>query len=450
MSAVLVTAFLVAGLAAPLAGDAVDGDSGDGELATQDAESPQAPRRLLVVDLDDLGWEFLNESEIEEFTALDEAARTYRNFHTAPLCSPTRSLMQMGAFGSHPDLLLGGLIREQGTFEMPTEGPLEPLAKVVSSSGRRTAKVGKWHLAPYTVSDHPNRAGWQDYVGVMGNTGGDAPFFRWAETKNGVVTRGRTGYLTTAETDQALEFVERDVDLISVSYHAIHDPYHAPPKELVGELDESGETILARAMLRALGRELARLTERALERGYTIVVFSDNGALEVLGGAKGSLGQYGTLVPLWVLGPGVEPGEDRSLVGAVDLYRTILEFFAIEASPTRGPDSVSFLGTWKGEPGARELLFFERFDKNGVDPRLTPDRWGRAVRDERYLLMLTPHKPHQRLFDLDPRGRWGNLLRGKLAKEEQPHFERLRDELFRISRVPWPQAAPTTPDDEND
>ena len=412
------------------------------------AQEPEPERRrLLVIDVDDLGWEFYRANRTPSWKRATAGARTYVHFHAAPLCSPTRSLMQLGAYGSHPDHQLTGLIPEDGSFAMPTDGPLEPLAKVVGQAGFTTAKVGKWHLSSIRDREHPLEAGWQQYVGVMGNPGGDRPYFRWRETRNGRDAGPEEGYLTTAETEHALALVQTGVDLISVSYHAVHDPFHSPPSELLDDLSDSEDPPAdpklrqAIAMFTALGHELERLVSSARQANYAVILFSDNGALALLDGHKGSVTDEGTRVPLWVLGHDVVSGESKALVGAVDLYRTILDYFGVEAGPTRGPDSISFLPTWSGQPGKRKTLFLERFDRNGVDPRTEPERWWRAVRNERYLLLVTPGKQRERMLDLRPRGRWGNLLRGKRTVEEERQYQALRAELFKLT-VPRASVAP--------
>lgn len=382
-------------------------------------------KRLLIVDIDDLGWEFLLENPFPFFQLLETEARTYDAFYASPLCTPTRSMMQLGAYGSHPAHLCTGLIDQKTTYSMPTDGPLEPLAQVISKAGLSTAKVGKWHLSPYLDSEHPNRAGWQHYSGVPGNPSGIKPYFRSRWVTDGVVHKGKLGYLTTLETDRAIEFLEKDTNLVSVSYHAVHDPYHEPPAELHSVESFETDTDRARAMLEALTNELDRLVRVARARDYTVLLFSDNGSLALLGGGKGSLTDEGTRVPLWALGAGITPGHDASLVGVVDLYATTLAYFEIEAGPTRGPDSISFLPTWSGADGQRKLVYLERFDDNGTDPRTQPERWSQAVRDRDYLYVRAVAGPRERLIDLSPDGPAGNLLLHTLEPKERSHYERL-------------------------
>lgn len=360
-----------------------------------------APPRVLIVDLDDLGPELIGSTPTPTLDRIVAEGRRFVNFYTAPLCTPTRLRMNLGAYGSHPDVLIARTIRRSSELGMPV-APLEPLAGVLSAAGYSTAKVGKWHLCPVSDATHPNRAGWQHYAGVLDNVGADSGYVRISKVVDGETSELEVDYLTTDETDDAIRVLRKGVDLVSVSYHAIHRPYHVPPRELYDGPRPDTPLDRARAMLIALDRELGRLLEVALEQRYTVLLFTDNGTSMMIDGDKGEVSESAVRMPLFAVGAGVVPGTDDSLVGVEDVYATVLELFGVPGGPRRGPHSISFAPQLAGRPNpeARRWLYTEVWAPNGVDPRSgeLEKPWLRAIRDERYKLV---RDGGERLYDLE-------------------------------------------------
>ncbi|MEM1451298.1 MAG: sulfatase-like hydrolase/transferase [Planctomycetota bacterium] len=365
--------------------------------------APQAPTRVLVVDLDDVGYDLLADTPTTTLDWIAAHGRMFTSFVTAPQCTPTRAMMHLGAYPSHPDVLMGGALLATSSFEMPT-APLVPLGTLVASAGRTTAKVGKWHLGSRTSLDHPGRCGWQHYAGVISNLDGpDERYRRFLKVVNGTTLGVVDRYLTTDETDDAIACVRAEYDLVSLSYHAPHRPWHDPPAHLHSVSPLLGNRDRARAMLQACDRELGRLLREALPRGYTVLVFCDNGTAMPIGGEKGTVREGGVVVPLWAIGPGVAPGVDDARIGAVDLYATIAELLGVPAGgATRGPHSASFARALAGGPLERRWAYTEKFQLTGQDPRTSGATWVRAVRGERYKLHASGVAPQfaMALYDL--------------------------------------------------
>lgn len=374
-------------------------------------------RRILLVDLDDVGHDTVASAHTPTLDELTETGRFYPTLVTAPTCSPSRAMFNTGARCSHPGVLFGRVIRAKykgkQAYKLPSE-PLIPLAKLVADSGRKTAKIGKWHLAQATETDHPHECGWQEYRGVMPNLKvGKSSYHSFSQTVNGATETSEGRYLTTVETDDAIDALRRGVDLVSVSYHAPHKPWHRPPAELLGEKSRAipmdanlAEPDLTSLMLEACDHELGRLIAEAEKAGYLVFVFGDNGGQDTTReiGGKGSFLDSGIVVPLWVKGPGVAPGVDQSVVSMVDFYGTVAELFGIERSrKTQGPHSVSFARTLGGEePHAREWAYCEIFTVFGEDPRRRMDiQWMRAIRGPRYKLFENRGARHMTFVDLE-------------------------------------------------
>jgi len=377
-----------------------------------------APQRVLVVDLDDVGYDLLRDTPTPTLDWMESRGRTFDTFLTAPVCTPTRVMFQLGAYPSHADVLMGQVVPTNSSFRMPI-APLVPLGTLISGAGYTTAKIGKWHLAGPGELDHPNTCGWQYYAGAIENVHAPAEGYdAFTKVTNGVETFVTNTYLTTDETNDAIACVRAGINLVSVSYHAPHSPWHEPPAHLHTIQNLTQDRDKARAMLQACDRELGRLVREALVNGYLIMVFADNGTAQPIGGLKGTVLDGGVRVPFWAIGPGVVPGVDHSRIGATDFYDTLAELFGVSADgPERGPHSGSFLRALAGGPLERRFTYTEKFRRLGGDPRHSGETWLRAVRGENYKLRAEGVAPtfQYQLFDLanDP-GETNDLLQGPL------------------------------------
>ncbi|MEM1453248.1 MAG: sulfatase-like hydrolase/transferase [Planctomycetota bacterium] len=391
--------------------------------------------RLLLVDIDDVGYDLLLETPTPTLDWVATHGRSFTRFITSPICSPTRAMVMTGAYPSHPDLLFGGNALANGTYSLPL-GPLQPLPALLATQGITSAKVGKWHLSAGGDLRHPNDCGWGSYRGLMKNPGPfSLDYWNFAKVVDGASTRVLDRYMTTDETDDAIEHVRAGVRFVSLSYHAPHQPFHVPPPELHTVAPIQTDRDRARAMLEAVDTEFARLLGEALPAGYTVIVFSDNGTQQSIGGGKGTVFEPGVRVPMWAIGPGVAQGVDDELVSACDLYATVAEFFGVQAGPPyAGPHSRSILDRMGGGSAFRRWAYTERFQGLGADPRGASVVWRRAVRGVRFKLIDIQNGSGEEFYDL-----WANpdetydLLQGPpLSPEAAEVLEHFRTVLGRL------------------
>lgn len=430
----------------------VAGSGREVTVSTSASAGPAAePKtKILLVDLDDVGHAAVAAARTPTLDALRKSGRYYPTLVTAPTCSPSRAMLQTGAWCSHPDVLVGRVLRNKykgsQAYALPVR-PLQPLATFVASSGRTTAKVGKWHLSQASEVSHPIECGWQSYQGVISNLLiATDTYESFPKVTDGKTERLEGRYITSDETDDAIAAIGNNVDLVSLSYHAPHKPWHVPPAKLLEpRLDVAGQPMeiqgdglsdeqLTLLMLEACDHELARVLAAAESHGYTVFVFGDNGGQNSRDetGGKGTFLDTGIVVPLWVTGPGVLPGEDSALVSMVDFYATIAELLGIERDPkSQGPHSQSFAASLSGGPTTRWYAYSEIFDKLGEDPRSRMNiQWQRAVRTGRYKLFQNRGAGYYTFVDLeaDP-GEEVNLLESlPLA----PAAKTAYDALFKV------------------
>lgn len=139
-----------------------------GTALARDAAPPQRPNFLVIV-ADDLGFSDLGAFGSEISTPnLDRLALSgvrLTGFHTAPACSPTRSMLLTGS-DSHR-VGLGAMAevtqdnqRGQPGFEGYLRADTATLAERLSAAGYRTLYSGKWHLG-HKLEQDPHFRGFQ-------------------------------------------------------------------------------------------------------------------------------------------------------------------------------------------------------------------------------------------------------------------------------------------------
>jgi len=137
-------------------------------VAAREAEAPPRPNFLIIVT-DDLGFSdlgaFGGEIETPNLDALALSGLRLTGFHTAPACSPTRSMLLTGS-DSHR-VGLGAMAevtqenqRGQPGFEGYLRADAPTLAERLSAAGYRTLYSGKWHLG-VTPEQDPHARGFQ-------------------------------------------------------------------------------------------------------------------------------------------------------------------------------------------------------------------------------------------------------------------------------------------------
>jgi len=432
---------------------------------------PRPPNLLLII-ADDMGLDRIGAYAAHPHPAhtpvldgLAEGGLLFRNVWSQPVCSPTRATILTGRQGVHngigtsiPFISDGILVGSGGPIGLSPDEL--PLPRLLQAAGRRTAAIGKWHLANTASGgyDHPHMMGFGIHAGAIGAVG----YFDWEKNLAGGwgnIQIQEPGYVTSVNIDDALTWIQGQDDqpwFLWLGLTSAHKPLHVPPHELLSRqtvdqlsADDPSGADLHRAMVEAmdteLGRLLAGIPPEVLQR--TLVIFvGDNGtpedALEApltFKGAKGSLNEGGVHVPMIVAGAGVAaPGREvRALINTVDLYATLLELAGISA-PGSPSDSRSFAAQLQdpAAPPARRYNYADKFQPNGPGQK---SKLRRALRDERYKLIRTI-KPlvsvPNKFYDLwsDPLEQT-NLVHPSqptLSPERQAAFERLLARLLSL------------------
>ncbi|MFI6924276.1 arylsulfatase [Nonomuraea spiralis] len=213
---------------------------------------PGAPN-VVVVLVDDLGFSDLSPfgSEIDTPYAQALAGSGYRftNYHSTPLCSPSRAALMTGlnphragfAMVAHADPGYPGY-----RMELPPEAPT--LAESFRAGGYATFMVGKWHLTLESrmhdgadKSSWPLQRGFDRYYGSMDGFTSLFHPHRLISDNGPVPDEGFPDdfYLTDALTDRAIGMIDglRANDggkpfFLYFAHQAVHGPVQAKPADI--------------------------------------------------------------------------------------------------------------------------------------------------------------------------------------------------------------------------
>ncbi len=227
-----------------------------GPTIAEDNLESKRPNILLIV-ADDLGWSdigsFGGEIATPNLDKLASSGLRLTNFHVAPTCSPTRSMLLTGT-DSHL-AGLGNMQEETGPNQRGKQGyegylnnRVVTAATLLKDSGYRTMMSGKWHLGS-TIELGPESRGFQDVfvlpvgaanhfqqiraVGTDPNIVDKAPY-----RENGIsVDLPENFYSSEFFTDKLIEYIEINKNskepkpfFAFASYTAPHWPLQAPDK----------------------------------------------------------------------------------------------------------------------------------------------------------------------------------------------------------------------------
>ncbi len=344
---------------------------------------------LVLIVVDDMGWQDTSVPFHSEVTALNRRYRTpamarlaaegakLTDAHASAVCSPSRVSLLTGMSAARHGVTNWTLHRDRApdqphpTLEMP-DWPVNGLAPapgtprtvvarclpdLLREAGYRTLHVGKAHFgAKGAPGEDPRRLGFD--LNVAGHAAGGPGSF-WAEKGYSARWRGDSEvwdvpgleahraagtYLTEALTLEAARAVEAAVAdgkpfFLHLAHYAVHapwetDPRFAAPYEAAGlKGRELALATMVEGVDKSVGDILRLLDRLGIAQDTLVLLISDNGApAEVprnlpLRGHKLSPFEGGTRVPALARWPGrIRPGlVDATPVLIEDVFPTLLE-----------------------------------------------------------------------------------------------------------------------------
>jgi arylsulfatase A len=295
------------------------------------------------------------------------------------------------------------------------------MAELLRGAGYRTGGFGKWGLGDAATAGVPTRQGFEEFYGYLHQVHAHSyyPEFLW-DNETRVDLQGR--YSAELIARRSFDFLERqraggDPFFLYACYTLPHAKFEGPDTHPYQDRPWPEAAKHYAAMLtRAdayVGRLMAILKEKGLDRNTLVLVTSDNGAhsgtekgFELfrsngsLRGEKGTVYEGGIRVPCVVRWPGrTKPGTvSHAPWGFVDLLPTFAELSG--AGKPDGLDGISMAGHLRGSPAPkRPLLFWEQNQFNMAQQKWVPSGHSRALRDGKWKAVRRQSHPVE-LYDL--------------------------------------------------
>ena len=396
-----------------------------GGLPPQAARQPAAPN-VILIHVDDLGYGDLSAYGQQRFATptLDrmaqEGTRFTQYYSGSTVCAPSRAVLMTGLHTGHT--------RIRGNGDIPLAPEELTLGEVLQQAGYRTAAIGKWGLGTAETTGRPDRQGFDLSFGYLHHRHAHRQYVDhlWRDGER-VSFDPRTTYANDLFTDAALGFIReapRRPFFLYLAYTAPHAEMWVPEDSMAPFLGRFPETPFSSPRIdanpwppdyhqggyrsqatpkaafagmvsridRDVGRVLAELRARGLDRRTLVLFTSDNGphaeggadpeyfdSNGPLRGMKRDLYEGGIRVPMIARWPGTVPaGRESDQVWAHwDLLPTLA---SLAGAPTPARlDGRSMAGALRGGSSpAHEFLYWE-FHERGFQQAVRMGRW-KAVR----------------------------------------------------------------------
>jgi arylsulfatase len=214
---------------------------------------PDAAPNIVIILVDDLGFADIgpygSEIDTPHLDRLAADGLLFTNYHTTPLCSPSRAALLTGV-NPHKAGFAFPANSDPGYpaywFELPDNVPT--IAETLRDNGYATFMVGKWHLTgDRSLHDAASRSSWpiqrgfDRYFGSLeGFTNLHAPHrLVWDNSPFPVAEYPEGYYLTDDLTERAVSMVHslrandaRKPFLLYVAHHAVHGPVQAKKADI--------------------------------------------------------------------------------------------------------------------------------------------------------------------------------------------------------------------------
>ena len=342
-----------------------------------------AQPNILFIVSDDHGWGDLpsnwDKTEVRLPTLEDLAAQGVRfsNYHTVPLCGPSRACMFTGQFSTE-----NGMWRGPGKEPLGSSGyrgikrDVIMLSEHLSRAGYHTGCFGKWHMGSLE-GEVPNDRGFDEFHGFLAGA-----HSYWVTKKRSKIMHNRKpdstseGHATELFTGWAEQFIRESAGkdepfFCYLAYNAVHGPLRtekskpaSAPEAWLKKATSRGVDFLRSDYVAILehmdhniGKLVSVLKELNINENTLVVFVSDNGGCTMeedapggrfpgnngpFSGGKATTYQGGLKVPFLINWKGRLPhgiiSDDQ--VMHCDIYATLLDAAGIPVPKMNGKNPV--------------------------------------------------------------------------------------------------------------
>ncbi|MFN7939496.1 MAG: arylsulfatase [Bryobacteraceae bacterium] len=333
------------------------------------------PPNVVIVITDDQGYGDLAchgnpVIKTPHLDALHSRSIRFTNFHVSPTCAPTRSALMTGRYTNSTGAwhtIMGRSLLDPEEVTM---------ADCFRAAGYRTGIFGKWHLG----DNYPCRPQDNGFDEVLVHGGGGVwqtpDFFGNDYEGDTYFHNGKPqtykGYCTDVFFENATQFIANAVSqkkpfFTYIPTNAPHGPMWAPegsekPYENVKGLREPGFYGMITNIDTNVGRLVAFLRERNLERNTIFIYMTDNGSASGaqvfnagMRGSKGSAYEGGHRVPFffhWPEGGYSAPRDIDRLTAHIDVLPTMLDLCGLKRPAGPAMHGKSLRPLLEGKAGA--------------------------------------------------------------------------------------------------
>jgi arylsulfatase A-like enzyme len=348
-----------------------------------------APRpNIIYILADDLGWTDVGwhggNIATPHLDRLAGAGAKLEQFYVLPVCSPTRAALLTGRYPIRHGLQLS-VVRPWAQYGLPLEE--RTLAQALREAGYATAMNGKWHLGHFRRAYLPTQRGFDTQYG---HYNGALDYFTHDRDgghdwhRNDRVSRDE-GYSTILIGNEAVRVVEQAERtkpfFLYIAFNAPHSPLQAPDEYLqryahVPDKKRQAYSAMVHCLDDQVGRLVAALEKRGMQKDTLILFSSDNGGPLNLGATNGplragkaTLYEGGTRVPAFACWPGkIAAGSVvNEPLHIVDWYPTLLNLAGASLEqklPLDGRDLWATLT--QGQPSPHDAILINAVPRSGA------------------------------------------------------------------------------------
>ena len=298
--------------------------------------------------------------------AMAKAGTRFEACHAAPLCGPSRCMLMTGRYPSRTGGITNQSWREGGPGAQSKDE--YPIARLLRETGYATCCSGKWRQ----VGETPGDWGFDEWL-----TDPTAGGWYWQKsyTKNGKLMEfPEEVYVPDHAHDFAMNFMQRNRKkpfFIYHSTHLVHLPILKTPDSKPDSQDLFADNIVY--MDKMLGNVVAQVKKLGLANDTVILFSGDNGTAQrsytvkgkQVNGAKASMLEGGTRVPLIAYGKGVAKGKIvGDLIDFTDMYPTFAELGGAKLPTAIKIDGHSYAPQIAGKKGTPREWIHIQLGKN--------------------------------------------------------------------------------------
>jgi len=420
-------------------------------LAAGADDRGQRPNVILVLT-DDQGYGDLSGHgnpvlKTPNLDALRTQSIRFTDFHSAPMCTPTRGQILTGRDAMANGATFVCLGRSMMRHDLPT------MAEIFAAAGYRTGHFGKWHLGD-SYPHRPQDRGFQETVhhGAWGITSIADHFGNdyYNDTYRHNDTREKyQGYCTDVWFDLTMKYMRKcqaDEKPFFVylptncphSPHWVTDRYSAPykrnglPAAFFGQIANIDEN---------MGKLVAMLEETKLAENTILIFMTDNGTVRGhkvfnagMRGRKTHLWEGGHRVPCYVRWPAGELGKPRDideLTECQDLLPTLIDLCGLKAPRGMTFDGTSLAGLLRGtQQHLPDRMLVTQYGAN-------PSKGAAAVMWRKWRLIDDKQlydvgaDPHQ---DIDVAAKHPDVVE-KMRRHYAAWWKRVRPQFEKVCRI---------------